>query len=120
MSINDLRMTGGRRVEACSQSAKPKRMVGSRAGGKANDSLRVENIRASPNAAGLIEHLWANVMGGSLVLAPLADRSEGWREAVVQERHGQIVTLRWWNEISSRAFTRRLKEIALLHPKLRL
>ena len=82
--------------------------------------MRIENICASPNAARLIERLWADVMGGSIVLAPLADRGEGWREAVVQERYGQIVTLRWWNETPSRAFTRKLKEIALLHPKLRL
>jgi len=115
MSENEQRRSACSRIEDRSAAktkvtAQPWRM-----GGPANESMRVEKVRASPNAASLIERLWTNIMDGSLVLVPLADRGEGWREAVVQERHGQIVTLRWWN-----AFTRRLKEVALLHPKMRL
>jgi len=87
---------------------------------KGDGSVQAENVRASPKAAKLIEPLWSHVMVGSLVLAPLADRETGWGVAVVQEWRGQILTLRWRNGRSPRNFTRRLKEVALPHPKLRV
>jgi hypothetical protein len=84
------------------------------------ESVQAENVRASPKAAKLVEPLWSHVMVGSLVLAPLVDREDGWAVAVVQERRGQILTLSWRNGRSPRSFTRRLKEVALPHPKLRV
>ena len=90
-----------------------------RASPRAGEIVTIEKVRASPSAAKLLEPLWEHVMPGSLVLAPLSDRGKGWHEAIVQERHGNVMTLRWRNGLTSRAFTRTLKEIALLHPRLR-
>jgi hypothetical protein len=53
-----------------------------------------------------------------VVIAPEADRTEnGWWEAVVTEKRGQMLTLRWRDFPRQRPITHKLSEVALAHPK---
>src|SRR6185436_8914819 len=77
-----------------------------------------EKVRPSPTSAELIDALWSKITIGSLVIAPEADRTEsGWWEAVVTEKRGQLLTLRWRDFPRQRPVTRKLTEVALAHPK---
>jgi len=77
-----------------------------------------EKVRPSPTTAELVDTLWSKITIGSVVIAPEADRTEnGWWEAVVTEKRGQMLTLRWRDFPRQRPITRKLSEIALAHPK---
>jgi len=77
-----------------------------------------EKVRPSPTSAELIDALWSKITIGSVVIAPEADRTEsGWWEAVVTEKRGQVLTLRWRDFPRQRPVTRKLTDVALAHPK---
>ena len=77
-----------------------------------------ENVRPSATTAELVDALWSKVTIGSVVIAPEDDRTEsGWWEAVVMEKRGQVLTLRWRDFPRQRPATRKLTEVALAHPK---
>jgi hypothetical protein len=77
-----------------------------------------EKVRPSPTTAELVDTLWSKITIGSVVIAPEADRTEeGWWEAVVTEKRGQVLTLRWRDFPRQRPITRKLSEVALAHPK---
>jgi hypothetical protein len=83
--------------------------------GAANEQ---ENVRPSPTTAELITALWSKITVGSVVIAPEDDRTEnGWWEAVVIEKRGQTLTVRWRDFPKQRPATRKLTEVALAHPK---
>jgi hypothetical protein len=77
-----------------------------------------EKVRPSPTSAELIDQLWSKITVGSVVIAPEADRTEnGWWEAVVTEKRGQVLTVRWRDFPRQRPVTRKISEVALAHPK---
>jgi hypothetical protein len=93
----------------------PARSAGGGAKGAANEQ---ENVRPSPTIAELIEALWSKIAVGSVVIAPEDERTEnGWWEAVVIEKRGQTLTVRWRDFPKQRPATRKLTEVALAHPK---
>jgi hypothetical protein len=77
-----------------------------------------EKVRPSPTSAELIDQLWSKITVGSVVIAPEDERIEnGWWEAVVIEKRGQMLTVRWRDFPKQRPATRKLTEVALAHPK---
>ncbi len=77
-----------------------------------------EKVRPSPTTAEIVDTLWSKITVGSVVIAPAPDRTEnGWWEAVVTEKRGQKLTLRWRDYPKQRPITRKLSEVALAHPK---
>jgi hypothetical protein len=72
---------------------------------------------AAPKLADLVDELWSKVTIGSLVIAPEDDREDGWWEALVVDKRGNTLTLRWRDFPKLALITRKLKDVALLHPK---
>ena len=72
---------------------------------------------AAPKLADLVDELWSKVTIGSLVIAPEDDREDGWWEAIVVDKRGNTLTLRWRDFPKLALITRKLKNVALLHPK---
>jgi hypothetical protein len=71
----------------------------------------------APKLTDLIDELWSKITIGSLVIAPEDDREDGWWEAIVVDRRGNTLTLRWRDYPKLPLITRKLKDVALLHPK---
>ena len=71
----------------------------------------------APKLTDLIDELWSKITIGSLVIAPEDDRDDGWWEAIVVDRRGNALTLRWRDFPKLPLITRKLKDLALLHPK---
>ena len=71
----------------------------------------------APKLTDLIDELWSKITIGSLVIAPEDDREDGWWEAIVIDRRGNTLTLRWRDFPKLPLITRKLKDLALLHPK---
>jgi hypothetical protein len=92
--------------------------AGSASSGSKGASNGQEKVRPSATTAELVDELWSKVTIGSVVIAPEDDRTEqGWWEAVVMEKRGKKLTLRWRDFPKERLITRKLCEIALAHPK---
>jgi hypothetical protein len=72
---------------------------------------------AAPKLADLVDELWSKITIGSLVIAPEDDREDGWWEAIVVDKRGNTLTLRWRDFPKLALITRKLKDVALLHPK---
>ena len=72
---------------------------------------------AAPKLADLVDELWSKVTIGSLVIAPEDDREDGWWEAIVVDKRGGTLTLRWRDFPKLPLITRKLKDVAILHPK---
>ena len=72
---------------------------------------------AAPKLADLVDELWSKVTIGSLVIAHEDDREDGWWEAIVVDKRGNTLTLRWRDFPKLALITRKLKDVALLHPK---
>jgi hypothetical protein len=75
------------------------------------------SAQAAPKLADLVDELWSKVTIGSLVIAPEDDREDGWWEAIVVDKRGNTLTLRWRDFPKLALITRKLKDVALLHPK---
>jgi hypothetical protein len=58
---------------------------------------------------------WDQIGHGSLVLATLS-LDDGWWEAVVERVEGPVLTLKWRDYPSEPRITRRIEQLALLHP----
>jgi hypothetical protein len=71
----------------------------------------------APKLTDLVEELWSKITIGSLVIAPEDDRDDGWWEAIVIDRRGNTLTLRWRDFPKLPLITRKLKDLAFLHPK---
>ena len=71
----------------------------------------------APKLTDLIDELWSKITIGSLVIAPEDDRDDGWWEAIVIDRRGNTLTLRWRDFPKLPLITRKLKDLAFLHPK---
>ena len=72
---------------------------------------------AAPKLADLVDELWPKITIGSLVIAQEDDREDGWWEAIVVAKRGSTLTLRWRDYPKLPLITRKLKDVALLHPK---
>ena len=75
------------------------------------------SAEAAPKLADLVDELWSKVTIGSLVIAPEDDREDGWWEAIVVDKRGNTLTLRWRDFPKLALITRKLKNVALLHLK---
>ena len=82
-----------------------------------SSSKSTGSAEAAPKLADLVDELWSKVTIGSLVIAPEDDREDGWWEAIVVDRRGNTLTLRWRDFPKLALITRKLKDVALLHPK---
>ena len=87
--------------------ARPSKPIPSKSTGSAN----------APKLTDLVDELWSKITIGSLVIAPEDDRDDGWWEAIVVDRRGNTLTLRWRDFPKLPLITRKLKDLALLHPK---
>ena len=83
----------------------------------ASPSKSTGSAEAAPKLADLVDELWSKVTIGSLVIAPEDDREDGWWEAIVVDKRGDTLTLRWRDYPKLALITRKLKDVALLHPK---
>jgi hypothetical protein len=92
-------------------------------GGQAEAESSTENGRASASedtgavkpTAPAFPANWDQVGIGSLVLATVG-LEDGWWEAIVEAVEGPLLTLRWRDFPREPAITRRLPQLALLHP----
>jgi hypothetical protein len=75
------------------------------------------SCKPAPKLTDLVDELWSKVTIGSLVIAPEDDHQDGWWEAIVVDKHGNTLTLRWRDYPKLPLITRKLKDVALLHPK---
>ena len=82
-----------------------------------SSSRSTGSAEAAPKLADLVDELWSKVTIGSLVIAPEDDREDGWWEAIVVDKRGNTLTLRWRDFPKLALITRKLKDVALLHPK---
>ncbi|ARO31742.1 hypothetical protein NXC14_CH03858 [Rhizobium sp. NXC14] len=93
------------------------------------DRAKAEEVRAAPadvsqqgHAAtpGNVPGGWDKVVVGSLVLAT-EDPLEGWFEATVVElKPDNVLRLQWRHYLDLPPFNRRLEDVALLHPSMKL
>ena len=82
-----------------------------------SSSKSTGSAEAAPKLADLVDELWSKITIGSLVIAPEDDREDGWWEAIVVDKRGNTLTLRWRDFPKLPLITRKLKDVALLHPK---
>lgn len=93
------------------------------------ERAKAEEMRAAPEADSAQQHPvkpnnlpedWSKIAVGSLVLAtdnPL----EGWYEAtVIEMKADDVLRLRWRHYLDLPPFNRRLEDVALLHPSVKL
>lgn len=59
---------------------------------------------------------WSKIVRGTVVLAKEKEE-DGWYECVVQQIDGEVLTLRWQSWPDLPKFSRKLTQVALLHPK---
>jgi hypothetical protein len=94
------------------------------------DRAKAEAVRAvseadtaqpdQPTKPNSLPEDWSKVIVGSLVLAS-DDPIDGWYEATVTELlPDDVVRLRWRHYLDLPAFNRRLEDVALLHPSVKL
>ncbi|NKJ96115.1 hypothetical protein GFM14_32135 [Rhizobium leguminosarum bv. viciae] len=93
------------------------------------DRVNAETVRAAPADVSQQGHAatpsnvpegWDKVIAGSLVLAT-EDPLEGWFEATVIElKPDSVLRLQWRHYLDLPPFNRRLEDVALLHPSMKL
>ena len=89
----------------------------SQSGKPTSSSSKPTGSATAPKLTDLVDELWSKITIGSLVIAPEDDRDDGWWEAIVVDRRGNTLTLRWRDFPKLPLITRKLKDLALLHPK---
>jgi len=93
------------------------------------DRAKAEEVRAAPADVSQQGHAatpsnvpgdWSKILIGSLVLAT-EDPLEGWFEATVIElKPDNVLRLQWRHYLDLPPFNRRLEDVALLHPSMKL
>jgi hypothetical protein len=93
------------------------------------DRAKAEEVRAAPADVSQQGHSaaptnlpdgWDKVVVGSLVLAT-DDPMEGWFEAtVIEVKPDNVLRLQWRHYLDLPPFNRRLEDVALLHPTVKL
>jgi len=93
------------------------------------DRAKAEEVRAAPTDVSQQGHSasptnlpegWEKIVVGSLVLAT-DDPMEGWFEATVIElKPDNVLRLQWRHYLDLPPFNRRLEDVALLHPTVKL
>lgn len=93
------------------------------------DRVKAEEVRAAPADVSQQGHSatpsnvpddWGKIVVGSLVLAT-EDPLEGWFEATVVElKQDNVLRLQWRHYLDLPPFNRRLEDVALLHPSMKL
>ena len=61
---------------------------------------------------------WSKLVKGSVVLAKESLEDMGWYEFIVQSIDGEVLTLRWQAWPDYPKFSRKVTQVALLHPKM--
>ncbi|TBG66576.1 hypothetical protein [Rhizobium leguminosarum] len=93
------------------------------------DRAKAEEVRVAPAGVSQQGHAatpsnvpddWSKILVGSLVLAT-DDPLEGWFEATVVElKPDNVLRLQWRHYLDLPPFNRKLEDVALLHPSMKL
>jgi hypothetical protein len=73
-------------------------------------------VRALPAGAPRLPHDWDHIEVGDLVVAQSADPEDGWWEALVTGKNGDMITLRWRDLPRQKAIVRHRLNLARLCP----
>jgi hypothetical protein len=75
-------------------------------------------VRALPTGTPRLPHDWDHIEVGDLVVAQEADPEDGWWEAIVAQKNGDMLSLRWRQTPRQKAIVRHRLNLARLCPAM--